>query len=122
MPGNDNQLGGYTMRQADNDLGRRSWMAGVGATLAALGTGRLSGLMARYDEGGPMQAIVTGSNRFGFELLRQLEGGNSFVSPTSIAAALGMTALGAKGETLEQWRKCCMCQPERPPWTPAGQT
>jgi len=102
MPGNDNQLGGYTMRQADNDLGRRSWMAGVGATLAALGTGRLSGLMARYDEGGPMQAIVTGSNRFGFELLRQLEGGNSFVSPTSIAAALGMTALGAKGETLEQ--------------------
>ena len=90
------------MHQQVNELGRRSWLAGVGASLAALSTGRLSTLMARDVWDAPMKAVVTGSNRFGFELLRQLEGGNSFVSPTSISAALGMTALGAKGETLEQ--------------------
>ncbi len=90
------------MQQVGDELGRRSWLAGVGASLAALSTGRFSNLMARNDGGAPMQAIVTGSNRFGFELLRQLEGNNSFVSPTSISAALGMTALGAKGDTLDQ--------------------
>ena len=51
----------------------------------------------------PMQSIARGSNQFGWELLRQLDGkGNTFVSPTSIAAALGMTALGARGETLKE--------------------
>lgn len=90
------------MLEQVNGLGRRAWMGSVGAVLASLGTGGLIGRKAFAEGVSPLDSIVSGSNRFGWELLRQLEGGNSFVSPTSIAAALGMTAMGAKGETLEQ--------------------
>lgn len=85
--------------------GRREWLGSMACALAGLTSGRLPGLLANADGNTPMQSIVTGSNHFGFHLLRQLEGGNSFVSPTSIAAALGMTAMGAKGETLDQMAK-----------------
>lgn len=85
--------------------GRREWLGSMACALAGLTSGRLPALLANADGNSPMQSIVTGSNHFGFHLLRQLEGGNSFVSPTSIAAALGMTAMGAKGETLDQIAK-----------------
>jgi serpin B len=51
--------------------------------------------------------IVTGNTQFGFELYGRLRGeaGNLFLSPFSISTALGMTAAGAKGKTLEDMRK-----------------
>ena len=82
--------------------GRRECIGSMACAMGYLTMGKISGVQAKPDEVSAMQPIVSGSNRFGWELLGQLQGGNSFVSPTSIAAALGMTAMGAKEETLEQ--------------------
>lgn len=53
-----------------------------------------------------MQAAADGANRFAIALhrLRAAEGGNRFCSPFSLHAALAMTAVGARGETLDQLR------------------
>lgn len=52
-------------------------------------------------EAGQMDLLVEGNNQFALELYRQLsrEGGNLFLSPYSISAALAMTWAGAEGET-----------------------
>ena len=48
-------------------------------------------------------SVSEASNSFGWSLLRaQDPAKNAFLSPTSIAAALGMTACGAEGETRAQ--------------------
>lgn len=74
-------------------------------------TGQAGNLMARIqarpadtkaDLNGPKAAAVTD---FGLRTLRQCleeEPGNTMISPLSILCALGMTANGAKGETLSQ--------------------
>jgi serpin B len=51
--------------------------------------------------------IPAANNAFTWDLYRQLNGtpGNAFFSPLSIEAALGMTAAGARGNTLTQMRK-----------------
>lgn len=53
-----------------------------------------------------MQVAADGANRFavGLHRLRAAEGGNRFCSPFSLHAALAMTAVGARGETLDQLR------------------
>ena len=52
--------------------------------------------------------LVTASNQFGFDLLRQARAGapnsNVFLSPVSAAMALGMTLNGAAGLTLDSMR------------------
>ena len=55
------------------------------------------------------QAIVTGSSDFAFALLRELDrstspDSNLFISPLSASMALGMTATGAAGATLDAMR------------------
>ncbi|MFM7522013.1 MAG: serpin family protein [Planctomycetota bacterium] len=53
-----------------------------------------------------MQAAVEGANRFAVALhrLRAADGGNRFCSPFSLHAALTMTAVGARGATLDELR------------------
>jgi serine protease inhibitor len=54
------------------------------------------------------QKLVTGSNAFAFDLLRQINteqrASNVFVSPLSASMALGMTANGAAGTTYDAMR------------------
>lgn len=54
------------------------------------------------------QRVVAGSNAFAFGLLREVArgdpGGSVFLSPISASLALGMTATGARGETLDGMR------------------
>ncbi len=49
-------------------------------------------------------AVTAGNTRFAVDLYRKLRAGsgNLFFSPFSLSAALGMTAVGAKGETARQ--------------------
>jgi len=51
------------------------------------------------------QTLIESSNAFGFELFKiisnKANGNNLFVSPVSVSMALGMTANGAAGSTLE---------------------
>ena len=51
------------------------------------------------------QKLISGSNAFAFDLLRQINKGqrdaNVFVSPLSASMALGMTANGAAGTTYD---------------------
>ncbi len=51
-----------------------------------------------------VRSLVQGNNRFAGELYQQLavKEGNQFISPYSISTALGMTYLGARGETAGQ--------------------
>jgi serpin B len=55
----------------------------------------------------PPEVVVEGANRFTVDLYRAVAGepGNVFASPLNVATALGMTALGAKGETASQMAK-----------------
>lgn len=55
------------------------------------------------------QEIIQSSNRFAFDLLREVHAGaaadaNVFLSPLSASMALGMTLNGADGRTFEQMR------------------
>lgn len=54
------------------------------------------------------ETVVSASNRFAFDLLRQVNedeaGENVFVSPLSVSMALGMTMNGAANETLDEMR------------------
>jgi serpin B len=54
------------------------------------------------------QAIITGSNAFGFGLLRELDrtraDSNIFLSPLSASMALGMTMNGAASQTFDEMR------------------
>jgi serpin B len=55
------------------------------------------------------QALIQSSNRFAFDLLREVHargdaGANVFLSPLSASMALGMTLNGADGRTYEQMR------------------
>ena len=54
------------------------------------------------------QAVITASNTFGFNLLRELEktrgDSNIFMSPLSASMALGMTMNGAAGQTFDEMR------------------
>jgi serine protease inhibitor len=54
------------------------------------------------------QAVITGSNAFGFGLLRELDrtraDSNIFMSPLSASMALGMTMNGAAGQTFDEMR------------------
>lgn len=53
-------------------------------------------------------ALIRGSNAFAFALLREVDaieaGANHFISPLSASLALGMTANGASGTTLDEMR------------------
>ena len=50
---------------------------------------------------------------FGLELLRRCGGdGNGLVSPVSVASALGMTALGARGDTLNEMSATLGMEPQ----------
>lgn len=55
------------------------------------------------------ESLIKSDNRFGFKLFREITarevGANVFVSPLSVAMALGMTYNGAGGETAEAMRK-----------------
>jgi serine protease inhibitor len=57
---------------------------------------------------GAEQAVISGSNAFGFGLLRELErtraDSNIFMSPLSASMALGMTMNGAAGQTFDEMR------------------
>jgi serpin B len=54
------------------------------------------------------QALIVGSNAFGFGLLRELDrtraDSNIFMSPLSASMALGMTMNGAAGQTFDEMR------------------
>ena len=54
------------------------------------------------------QAVISGSNAFGFALLRELDrtraDSNIFMSPLSASMALGMTMNGAAGQTFDEMR------------------
>jgi serine protease inhibitor len=54
------------------------------------------------------QAVIVGSNAFGFGLLRELDrtraDSNIFMSPLSASMALGMTMNGAAGQTFDEMR------------------
>jgi serine protease inhibitor len=69
----------------------------VAVFLSLLGTEPVSSINLTKQD----LAIVQRHNIFGFNLFRQLyrDGGNVFISPTSIAIALSMTYNGAQGET-----------------------
>lgn len=62
------------------------------------------GLLALEPIVAESQPIAQGANSFGFDLYGQLRTspGNVFLSPINISSALGMTAVGAKGETLDE--------------------
>lgn len=53
-----------------------------------------------------MQGVADGVNQFALDLhrLRATSGGNAFCSPFSLHAALAMTAVGARGTTLDELR------------------
>lgn len=53
----------------------------------------------------PAFELIPSVNRFGWELFRGLGSGNLFLSPTSLAMALGMTELGARSSTRQEMRK-----------------
>ena len=48
--------------------------------------------------------LATADNKFGLDMFKRLhkDGENTFMSPTSIAMAIQMVAVGARGETLKQ--------------------
>jgi serpin B len=94
-------------------LTRRSFLAAAGALAAGAGLGcasanPVSPVPPPDPEAGPM------INAFAADLYAKLKGskGNVFFSPFSISAALGMTATGAKGNTLAQMQTVLHLPPE----------
>lgn len=81
---------------------RRTFLGAAGA----LSLGAMMRLPAAEPEAADL-GVATGVNPFAADLYAKLRGekGNVFVSPLGICAALGMTAAGAKGETLTQMAK-----------------
>jgi serpin B len=84
-------------------LDRRKFLT-ASAALACSG-----GLLPQLARSAPADwtKLVTGNTQFGMNLYGQLrsEAGNLFLSPFSISTALGMTAAGARGTTLEEMEK-----------------
>jgi serpin B len=78
-----------------------------GAVVLAVASGCSAGdnlaIPETIDSGDAVTTLVNGSNRFAFDLYREVAGGNRegnvFFSPYSISTALGMTYYGARGET-----------------------
>jgi serpin B len=66
-------------------------------------------------------AVVTGNNRFGFELLNKLSkpDANAFISPYSISAALSMTYAGARNETAAEIARTLHFATDQDAWHPA---
>lgn len=85
-------------------VSRRQFLTAALAAGLAPRFGRLSAAEPLKPGINPVPATV---NAFTFDLYRQLNGkrGNVFFSPLSVEAALGMTAAGAKGNTLAQMAK-----------------
>jgi len=100
-----------TERAQEPPRGRRRWLTAALACAA--------GLVACSETMGPLEqlprsltpaeeAVLSASNEFGIELYRRLAADardeNVFFSPLSAHTALGMTANGAVGETLDGMR------------------
>ncbi len=70
------------------------------------GTPRITALPRALSSG--EQAVISASNAFGFNLLRELDrtraDANIFMSPLSASMALGMTMNGAAGQTFDEMR------------------
>jgi len=83
---------------------RRSFLSSAAALAAAAATRRAA--IASFPPGGGVP-MATDTAAFAAALYGRLAAGagNVFFSPFSVAAALAMTAAGAKGETLAQMRK-----------------
>lgn len=92
-------------------LSRRSFLsltgaAGVGALFPALG--RACPVLNNPDPMKDAKALAAGINAFAHDLHLRLARdakGDLFFSPFSIEAALAMTAVGARGDTLAEMRK-----------------
>lgn len=111
---------------------RRVWprITAVAAALAVIAglavylTGRTPAvraedLMAGYsaktsaDPSALTEDVSAAVAELGLELLRaDLSGKNGLVSPVSVASALGMTAMGARGETLKEMSSVLGAEPE----------
>jgi serpin B len=87
-------------------LDRRKFLT-ASAALAITGGLRTTFASALDDPAPDWSKLVNGNTQFGFDLYGELKGeaGNLFLSPFSISTALGMTAAGAKGKTLEEMQK-----------------
>jgi len=95
---------------------RRRWVPPLTVALALLATacgdsptepnGKIEGLPRPLDVS--EVAVVNANNRFGFNLLRELNAAdpdsNIFISPLSASMALGMTLNGAAGSTYDAMR------------------
>jgi serpin B len=64
----------------------------------------LAPVVVAGDESGPNSSLASASNAFGFDLYRELRGGegNLAFSPASIEIALAMTWAGARGDTAKE--------------------
>lgn len=73
----------------------------------ALTLGLLAGADTSADVKSDKAAVVKGNTEFAVDLYGKLreKDGNLFYSPYSISTALGMTSVGAKGQTLDQMNK-----------------
>ncbi len=83
-----------------SQLDRRNFLTATAALAASASLGRFAPAQPAAD----WASLVAGNTAFGFDLYDRLRGkaGNLFLSPFSISAALGMTAAGARGKTLEE--------------------
>lgn len=84
-------------------MSRRSFLTTAAALAAAVGTRRVTADTPK-PSGKTMSA---GTTAFALDLYGQLAAtkGNTFFSPFSVSAALAMTSVGAKGDTLAQMRQ-----------------
>jgi serpin B len=86
-------------------LDRRKFLTTSAALAGATLAGGLGSRLARAGQpAADWSKLVAGNTQFGMELYGELKGeaGNLFLSPFSISTALGMTAAGARGKTLEE--------------------